>query len=59
MKRYTEALDDLNSAIEADPTLSEAYLRRASLLRQICRCVLFASVLLPSLAYSSLEIIVV
>lgn len=37
VKRYTEALDDLNAAIEADPTLSEAYLRRASLLRQICR----------------------
>ncbi|KAF7804469.1 dnaJ protein P58IPK-like protein [Senna tora] len=37
VKQYTEALDDLNAAIEADPTLSEAYLRRASLLRQICR----------------------
>ncbi|KAJ7976974.1 DnaJ protein like [Quillaja saponaria] len=37
VKRYTEALDDLNTAIEADPTLSEAYLRRASVLRQLCR----------------------
>ncbi|XP_062166604.1 dnaJ protein P58IPK homolog isoform X1 [Alnus glutinosa] len=37
VKRYSEALDDLNSAIEADPTLSEAYFRRASVLRQLCR----------------------
>lgn len=37
MKRYTEALDDLNSAIEADPKLSEAYLNRGSILRQFCR----------------------
>ncbi|CAN1274788.1 DnaJ protein P58IPK homolog [Linum perenne] len=37
VKRYSDALDDLNSAIEADPSLSEAYLRRASILRQICR----------------------
>ncbi|KAI4349166.1 hypothetical protein L6164_009796 [Bauhinia variegata] len=36
-KRYSEALDDLNASIEADPTLSEAYLRRASLLRHLCR----------------------
>ena len=48
VKRYTEALDDLNAAIEADPTLSEAYLRRASILRQICRCGSFASLLYPS-----------
>lgn len=37
VKRYSEALNDLNAAIEADPALSEAYLRRASLLRQLCR----------------------
>ncbi|KAJ9694485.1 hypothetical protein PVL29_010125 [Vitis rotundifolia] len=37
VKRYSEALDDLNAAIEADPTLSEAYWHRASVLRQICR----------------------
>ncbi|XP_065856642.1 dnaJ protein P58IPK homolog [Euphorbia lathyris] len=37
VKRYSEALDDLNAAIEADPTLSEAYFRRASILRRICR----------------------
>ncbi|KAK7285074.1 hypothetical protein RJT34_19832 [Clitoria ternatea] len=37
VKHYTEALDDLNAAIEADPTLSEAYLFRASVLRQLCR----------------------
>ncbi|KAG6697018.1 hypothetical protein I3842_09G178900 [Carya illinoinensis] len=37
VKRYSEALDDLNAAIEADPTLSEAYFRRASILRQLCR----------------------
>ena len=37
MKRYSEALDDLNAAIEADSTLSEAYWHRASILRQICR----------------------
>ncbi|WCJ34576.1 hypothetical protein M5689_015876 [Euphorbia peplus] len=37
VKRYSEALDDLNSAIEADPMLSEAYFRRASILRKICR----------------------
>lgn len=37
VKRYSEALDDLNAAIEADPTLSEAYWHRASILRQICR----------------------
>ncbi|KAJ9184276.1 hypothetical protein P3X46_004019 [Hevea brasiliensis] len=36
-KRYSEALDDLNAAIEVDPTLSEAYFRRASILRQLCR----------------------
>ncbi|KAF8006156.1 hypothetical protein BT93_K0461 [Corymbia citriodora subsp. variegata] len=37
VKRYNEALDDLNAAIEADPKLSEAYLHRASTLRQLCR----------------------
>ncbi|KAJ7972417.1 DnaJ protein like [Quillaja saponaria] len=37
VKHYTEALDDLHTAIEADPTLSEAYLRCASILRQLCR----------------------
>jgi len=42
VKHYTEALDDLNAAIEADPTLSKAYLFRASVLRQICRCGSFA-----------------
>ncbi|KDO44238.1 hypothetical protein CISIN_1g043837mg [Citrus sinensis] len=37
MKHYSEALDDLNTAIEADPTLSEAYFHRGSVLRQLCR----------------------
>lgn len=37
VKRYSEALDDLNTAIEADPMLSEAYSHRASILRQLCR----------------------
>ncbi|XP_010037954.2 dnaJ protein P58IPK homolog isoform X1 [Eucalyptus grandis] len=37
VKRYNEALDDLNAAIEADPKLSEAYLHRASTLRRLCR----------------------
>ncbi|PIN23378.1 Molecular chaperone (DnaJ superfamily) [Handroanthus impetiginosus] len=37
VKRYSEALAELNAAIEADPTLSEAYWHRASLLRQLCR----------------------
>lgn len=37
VKRYSEALDDLNAAIEADPTLSEAYWHRASIRRQLCR----------------------
>ncbi|KAF9665023.1 hypothetical protein SADUNF_Sadunf16G0079000 [Salix dunnii] len=37
LKRYSDALDDLNAAIEADPFLSEAYIRRASILRQLCR----------------------
>ncbi|KAI8013591.1 hypothetical protein LOK49_LG05G00687 [Camellia lanceoleosa] len=37
VKHYSEALDDLNAAIEADPTLSEAYWYRASVLRQLCR----------------------
>lgn len=37
MKKYSEALKDLNAAIEADPALSEAYWHRASILRQLCR----------------------
>ncbi|KAL6503114.1 DnaJ subfamily C member 3 [Orobanche hederae] len=37
VKKYSEALAELNTAIEADPALSEAYLRRASILRQLCR----------------------
>lgn len=37
VKRYSEALDDLNAAIEADPKLSEAYFHRGSILRQLCR----------------------
>uniref|UniRef100_A0A2P2M081 Uncharacterized protein MANES_08G005800 n=1 Tax=Rhizophora mucronata TaxID=61149 RepID=A0A2P2M081_RHIMU len=37
LKHYSEALDDLNAAIEADPKLSEAHLLRASILRQLCR----------------------
>uniref|UniRef100_A0A5B6ZFW2 J domain-containing protein n=1 Tax=Davidia involucrata TaxID=16924 RepID=A0A5B6ZFW2_DAVIN len=37
VKRYSEALDDLNAAIEADPKLSEVYWHRASILRQLCR----------------------
>lgn len=41
VKHYSEALNDLNAAIEADPTLSEAYFRRGSVLRQLCR--LFSS----------------
>ncbi|CAK8543836.1 unnamed protein product [Lathyrus sativus] len=36
-RHFTEALNDLNSAIEADPNHSEAYLSRASVLRQLCR----------------------
>ena len=44
VKRYTEALDDLNAAIEADPTLSEAYHFRASVLRQLCRSGWFESI---------------
>ncbi|KAL5740761.1 hypothetical protein ACOSP7_029642 [Xanthoceras sorbifolium] len=37
VKHYSEALNDLNAAIEADPTLSEAYYHRGSVLRQLCR----------------------
>ncbi|GLT89761.1 hypothetical protein SLE2022_077320 [Rubroshorea leprosula] len=37
VKHYSEALNDLNAAIEADPSLSEAYFHRASVLRQLCR----------------------
>ncbi|KAL5711428.1 DnaJ protein P58IPK B [Ranunculus cassubicifolius] len=36
-KRFSEALDDLNDALEADPAFSEAYRRRAFVLRQLCR----------------------
>ncbi|XP_011620841.1 dnaJ protein P58IPK homolog B isoform X1 [Amborella trichopoda] len=36
-KRYFEALDYLNEALEADPAFSEAYFHRASSLRQLCR----------------------
>ncbi|GLT76072.1 hypothetical protein SLA2020_477530 [Shorea laevis] len=37
VKHYSEVLNDLNAAIEADPSLSEAYFHRASILRQLCR----------------------
>ncbi|XP_022846211.1 dnaJ protein P58IPK homolog [Olea europaea var. sylvestris] len=37
VKKYSEALDDLNAAIEADPGLSDAYWHRASILRRFCR----------------------
>lgn len=37
VKRYSEALEDLNAAIEADSTLSEAYSHRANILRRLCR----------------------
>ncbi|KAL0316243.1 UNVERIFIED_CONTAM: syntaxin [Sesamum radiatum] len=37
VKKYSEALAELNAAIEADPALSEAYSHRASVLRQLCR----------------------
>jgi len=37
VKQYDEALQLLNSAIEADASLSEAYRQRASVLRQLCR----------------------
>lgn len=37
VKRYSEAINDLNAAIEADPTLSEAYRHKASIFRQLCR----------------------
>ncbi|KAL6496269.1 hypothetical protein OROGR_029527 [Orobanche gracilis] len=42
VKKYSEALAELNTAIEADPAFSEAYLRRASILRQLCRFYLTA-----------------
>jgi DnaJ family protein C protein 3 len=45
LKRYSDALDDLNAAIEADPSLSEAYIRRASILRQLCRFFLHSIIL--------------
>lgn len=41
VKRYSEALEDLNAAIEAVPALSEAYSRRASILRELCRLLFF------------------
>lgn len=47
VKRYSEAISDLNAAIEADPTLSEAYRHRASILRQLCRFYL-ATLIRPS-----------
>lgn len=34
---YGGAVEDLNAAIEADPALSDAYFRRASALRHLCR----------------------
>ncbi|KAL0338424.1 UNVERIFIED_CONTAM: DnaJ protein P58IPK [Sesamum angustifolium] len=37
VKKYNEALADLAAAINADPALSEAYWRRATILRQLCR----------------------
>ncbi|KAI3512109.1 hypothetical protein L1887_19306 [Cichorium endivia] len=37
VKRYNDAINDLNAAIEADPSLSEAYWSRASVLRHLCR----------------------
>ncbi|KAL5985798.1 hypothetical protein ACLOJK_027785 [Asimina triloba] len=37
LRRYNEALEDLNDALKADRTLSDAYLHRASALRQLCR----------------------
>ncbi|KAJ6803888.1 dnaJ protein P58IPK-like protein A [Iris pallida] len=37
LKQYGEALGLLNAAIEADADLSEAYWKRASVLRQLCR----------------------
>lgn len=37
VKRFSEALNDLNTILEDDPNHSEAYLRRASVLRQLCR----------------------
>ncbi|XP_068644163.1 dnaJ protein P58IPK homolog B-like [Aristolochia californica] len=37
LKHYRGAIEDLNVAIEADPSLSEAYWQRASALRYLCR----------------------
>lgn len=37
LKHYGQALEDLTTAVEADPTLSEAYRHRASVSRQLCR----------------------
>ncbi|KAG9453387.1 hypothetical protein H6P81_006291 [Aristolochia fimbriata] len=37
LKHYRGAVEDLNAAIEADPSLSEAYLHHASALRYLCR----------------------
>ncbi|KAK8553788.1 hypothetical protein V6N12_030771 [Hibiscus sabdariffa] len=37
VKRYSEALNDLNAAIAVDPALSEAYFHRSSILLQLCR----------------------
>lgn len=51
VKRYSEALDDLNSAIEADPKLSEAYWHRASVLRQLCRFIFILVLIIGSLIF--------
>ncbi|KAK9168892.1 hypothetical protein Syun_001032 [Stephania yunnanensis] len=37
LRHYGQALEDLDVALEADPILSDAYLQRASVLRQLCR----------------------
>lgn len=37
VKKYSEALSELNAAIDEDPALSEAYQHRASILRELCR----------------------
>ena len=57
LKRYSDALDDLNAAIEADPFLSEAYIRRASILRQLCRFFLYSIIFFPVFTVKSLQFI--
>ncbi|KAK9158306.1 hypothetical protein Scep_004880 [Stephania cephalantha] len=37
LRHYGQALEDLDVALEADPTLSDTYRQRASVLRQLCR----------------------